>query len=88
MKGLGLALGFALTLLSASAIWAQSDVISEINVQGNRRIPAETVKARIFTHPGTFMIPPPWSVISTRCGTPGISRISALAGNRLQKDGG
>ena len=52
MKGLGWTLGIALTLLSASTSWAQTDVISEINVQGNRRIPAETVKARIFTHPG------------------------------------
>ena len=31
---------------------AQNDVISEINVTGNRRIPAETVKARIFSKPG------------------------------------
>ncbi|MGA8214036.1 MAG: outer membrane protein assembly factor BamA [Candidatus Sulfotelmatobacter sp.] len=52
MKGLGWTLGIALALLSASASWAQTDVISEINVQGNRRIPAETVKARIFTRPG------------------------------------
>lgn len=29
-----------------------NDVISEIDVQGNRRIPAETVRARIFTKPG------------------------------------
>ena len=48
---MGWGLGIAVTLLCASA-WAQSDIISEINVQGNRRIPAETVKARIFTHPG------------------------------------
>ncbi len=52
MKGLGWALGIASVLLFASASWAQSDIISEINVQGNRRIPAETVKARVFTHPG------------------------------------
>jgi outer membrane protein insertion porin family len=48
---MGWGLGIAVMLLCASA-WAQSDIISEINVQGNRRIPAETVKARIFTHPG------------------------------------
>ena len=30
----------------------QPDVISEIVVHGNRRIPAETIKARIFTKPG------------------------------------
>jgi outer membrane protein insertion porin family len=36
----------------ASATWAQSDIISEIDVTGNRRIPKETILARIFTHPG------------------------------------
>jgi outer membrane protein insertion porin family len=57
MSGLGRALGIALALLSASASWAQSDVISEINVTGNRRIPSETVKARIFTHAGDIYDP-------------------------------
>jgi outer membrane protein insertion porin family len=42
----------ALVLFFAAISWAQTDVISEIIVQGNRRIPQETVKARIFTHPG------------------------------------
>jgi outer membrane protein insertion porin family len=46
MLGLGLALFFA------AASWAQSDIISGIDVTGNRRIPKETVLARIFTHPG------------------------------------
>jgi outer membrane protein insertion porin family len=32
--------------------WAQQDLIIEIVIHGNRRIPADTVKARIFTHPG------------------------------------
>jgi len=32
--------------------WAQNDVVSEINVSGNRRIPAETIRARVFTKPG------------------------------------
>jgi outer membrane protein insertion porin family len=45
------ALAFLL-LMTASLGWAQTDVISEINVTGNRRIPAETIKARIFTKPG------------------------------------
>jgi len=44
--------GFILALLFSTAGWAQSDVISEIDIQGNRRIPAETVRARIFTHAG------------------------------------
>ena len=57
MKGLGCALGITLVLFLASASWAQTDIISEINIQGNRRIPAETVKARIFTHPGDIYDP-------------------------------
>jgi len=39
-------------LAAASLTWAQTDVISDINVSGNRRIPAETIKARIFTKSG------------------------------------
>ena len=31
---------------------AQQDVITDILVHGQRRIPADTIKARIFTHPG------------------------------------
>ena len=41
-----------LLLATASPTWAQTDVISEINVSGNRRIPADTIRARIFTKPG------------------------------------
>jgi outer membrane protein insertion porin family len=51
MKRFAWGLG-VVALFLASASWAQTDIVSEINVQGNRRIPAETVKARIFTHPG------------------------------------
>ena len=36
---------------------AQTDVISEIDVTGNRRIPSETIKARIFTHAGDIYDP-------------------------------
>ena len=32
--------------------WAQQDVVVEVVVHGNRRIPAETIKARIYTKPG------------------------------------
>jgi outer membrane protein insertion porin family len=46
-----------LAVFLASAGWAQTDVISEIDVTGNRRIPAETIKARIFTHPGDIYDP-------------------------------
>ncbi len=52
MKRFRWTLGFALAVLLTSLSSAQSDVISEIDIQGNRRIPAETVRARIFTHPG------------------------------------
>ena len=41
-----------LLLATASLMWAQTDVISEIQVTGNRRIPKETILARIFTKPG------------------------------------
>jgi outer membrane protein insertion porin family len=41
-----------LLLMMPVASWAQNDVISEINISGNRRIPADTIKARIFTKPG------------------------------------
>jgi outer membrane protein insertion porin family len=32
--------------------WAQQDVITGFEIHGNRRIPADTIKARIFTRPG------------------------------------
>src|SRR5271155_1974568 len=31
---------------------AQQNVISNIQIHGNRRIPAETIRARVFTRPG------------------------------------
>ena len=37
--------------------WAQQDLITDIVIHGNRRIPADTVKARIFTHPGDVYDP-------------------------------
>jgi len=42
----------ALLMVSGSLTWAQNDVVSEIDVVGNRRIPAETIRARVFTKPG------------------------------------
>jgi outer membrane protein insertion porin family len=42
----------ALLLVTGAVAWGQNDVVSEINVSGNRRIPAETIRARIFTKPG------------------------------------
>jgi outer membrane protein insertion porin family len=49
--GFLLALATILCGLSGLAL-AQNDVVSEITVTGNRRIPAETIRARIFTKPG------------------------------------
>src|SRR5579859_3959202 len=45
---------FAVLLLAAAgtAAWAQSLTIEQIRVIGNRRIPKETVIARLFTHVG------------------------------------
>jgi len=51
VSGFCLALA-TLFLITVGPAWAQSDVISEINVSGNRRIPAETIKSRIFVKPG------------------------------------
>ncbi len=39
-------------LLLAAPVVAQQDLIVDIKVHGNRRIPAETVRARIFTKVG------------------------------------
>jgi len=47
----------SLILVAATFAWGQSDVISEIVVNGNRRIPADTIKARIFTKPGDIYDP-------------------------------
>lgn len=42
----------ALVLAAGALGWGQNEVVSEIVVSGNRRIPAETIRARIFTKPG------------------------------------
>jgi outer membrane protein insertion porin family len=42
----------ALLLLAAPWALAQQDVLTDIKVTGNRKIPAETIKARIFSRPG------------------------------------
>ena len=49
----GLLLVFATLLAGATSLAsAQTEVISEINVTGNRRIPADTIRSRIFTKAG------------------------------------
>jgi outer membrane protein insertion porin family len=45
-------LGLLALLLLAVPVVGQTDLIVGITVHGNRRIPADTVKARIFTHIG------------------------------------
>ena len=53
-------LGMVLATLlwgSAHLLWAQNDVVSEIRVTGNRRIPTDTIKARIFTKAGDIYDP-------------------------------
>jgi outer membrane protein insertion porin family len=56
-RGIGTGCGLLIALIllvvgGANPALAQSDVISEIIPQGNRRIPAETIKSRIFTKAG------------------------------------
>jgi outer membrane protein insertion porin family len=47
----------AILVAAASLSWAQTDVISEISVTGNRRIPADTIKAHIYTKAGDVYDP-------------------------------
>jgi len=43
---------FLLVLLSCGLAVAQDAVIEDIRIHGNRRIPADTVRSRMFTRPG------------------------------------
>lgn len=52
MKSFCALVGFVLLLTLASPLFAQQDLIVEIQVHGNRSVPADVVKAHIFTHPG------------------------------------
>jgi outer membrane protein insertion porin family len=47
----------ALLLLICPWAAAQQDLITDIIIHGNRRIPADTIKARIFTHSGDVYDP-------------------------------
>ncbi|MGE0406420.1 MAG: POTRA domain-containing protein, partial [Candidatus Korobacteraceae bacterium] len=47
--GLAYALFLLFLVLPASA---QDNLISDVDIIGNRRIPAETIRSRIFTKPG------------------------------------
>ena len=46
-----------LLVLGVSAWGQQQEVVTDIQVHGNRRIPADTIRARIFTHPGDIYDP-------------------------------
>jgi len=50
--GRGLVSLVAALLLLTSFGATQQDVITEVQIHGNRRIPADTIRARIFTRPG------------------------------------
>ena len=54
LSGRWLRLGVMGVLLLLAAPWAlcQQDVLTDIKVTGNRKIPAETIKARVFSRPG------------------------------------
>lgn len=43
---------FALILFSSGIALAQEALVTEISIHGNRRIPAETIRARMFTRQG------------------------------------
>ena len=46
-----------LLVLVATSAFAQQNLISGIEIHGNRRIPAETIRARIFSKPGDVYDP-------------------------------
>jgi outer membrane protein insertion porin family len=47
----------AILLAAASLSWAQTEIVSEINVTGNRRIPADAIRAHIYTKAGDVYDP-------------------------------
>lgn len=51
-RGLAVGLALLMAVLLAPRLLAQQDLVVGIQVHNNRRIPAETVKARVFTHVG------------------------------------
>lgn len=51
-RGLALLLMAAFSLLICAPATAQENIISAIEIHGNHRIPADTIRAHIFTKPG------------------------------------
>jgi outer membrane protein insertion porin family len=48
---------FVLLCFTAFSVWAQQQTITQIRVIGNRRIPKETIVARLFSHEGEPLDP-------------------------------
>ena len=46
-----------IVVLGCAAGLSQQDVITDIEIHGQRRIPADSIRARIFTHPGDIYDP-------------------------------
>ena len=75
-------------LLVAAPVVGQQDLIVGITIHGNRRIPADTVKARIFTQGRRRLRRrPPSNVTSTRSGIRATLKTSALNANRAPRAG-
>ena len=51
VRSLSLLLSFLVLALCGVAS-AQNGIVEDIQIHGNRRIPADTIRARIFTRPG------------------------------------
>ncbi|MGO9084135.1 MAG: outer membrane protein assembly factor BamA, partial [Candidatus Sulfotelmatobacter sp.] len=47
----------AILVAVASPIWGQNDIVTGVDVIGNRRIPADTIRAHIYTKPGDIYDP-------------------------------
>ena len=57
MAGLCLLWAAVLLLTVTMAAGQQSDIISEIQVHGNRGVPADVVRAHVFSKPGDIYDP-------------------------------
>ena len=75
------ALAVVLLASAGRAVAQQSQTVDSIRVIGNRRIPKETVLARLFTNPATSSTRSPSSAISTRFGTPATLKTCASSRN-------
>ena len=72
----------------ASLAWAQSDVVSEINVKGTGAFPPTRSERAFLRKRETFTTLRPWNETSTLCGTRATSRTSSSRAKKRQRDGG